>query len=268
MTVHRLRNAVDDGYRSPLAPGLKSSAEADRLADELAFAAGRLHALETDPPGLYAEVADGAGDLEERTWLAFQIAYLCPLESEDPFSAVRSARTSWASGEQPVLKDVETGPRSAHDPDHPERTLDAYLAWAARGGSQAAAFAGEPEWTPERRFSRAYERLALPGLNRDARFELLVSLGRLGLYDLRPGALVLGGSDHVTVAAKRALGIGDTMLLERRAALLADGCGVPLDALDLGFYNWERGERSTAGLGPGAVPDPELQRAVQAALAG
>jgi hypothetical protein len=268
MTVHRLRNAVDDGYRSPLVPGLKSSAEAERLADELAFAAGRLYALESDPPGLYAEVADGAGELEERTWLAFLIAYLAPLESDDPFSAIRAVRTSWSSGEQVVLHDGETGPRTAHDPAHPGRTIDAYRAWAERAGSQATAFAGEPEWAPQRRFSRAFERLALPGLHRDARFELLVTLGRLGLYELRPGALVLGGSDFVTVAAKRALGIGDTMLLERRAAQLAAGTGVPLDALDLGFYNWERGERYTAGLRPGAEPDPELQRAVQAALAG
>jgi hypothetical protein len=268
VTVHRLRNAVDDGYRSPLAPGLKSSAEALRLADELAFAASRLFTLESDPPGLYAEVGDTSGDLEERTWLAFLIAYLSPLESDDPFSAIRSARTSWSSGERPALEDVETGPRSAYDPAQSTRTLDAYRAWAGRAGSQAEAFAGEPEWPPERRFSRAFERLALPGLDRDARFELLVSLGRLGVYDVRPGALVLGGGDHVTVAAKRALGIGDTMLLERRAARLAEGCGIPLDALDLGFYNWERGERITAGLGPGAEPDPELQRAVQGALAG
>jgi hypothetical protein len=268
VTVHRLRNAVDDGYRSPLAPGLKSSDEAARLAEELAFAAGRLYALESDPPGLYAEVADASGELEERTWLAFLIAYLSPLETDDPFSAVRSARVSWSSGQRPALEDVETGPRTAHDPAHPARTLDAYRAWADRAGSQEAAFAGEPEWTPERRFSRAFERLALPGLHRDARFELLVSLGRLGVYDLRPGALVLGGGDLTTVAAKRALGIGDTMLLERRAGGLAEGCGVPLEALDLGFYNWERGERTTAGLGPGAEPDPDLQRAVQTALAG
>ena len=102
----------------------------------------------------------------------------------------------------------------------------------------------------------------------EQRFELLVSLGRLRVYDLRPGALFLGGADQVTVAAKRALGIGDTMLLERRAAQLAKGCGLPLEALDLGLYNWERGERTTAGLGPGADPDPELQRSVQAKLAG
>ena len=41
-----------------LVPGLRSSADAERLADELAFAAARLELLAVDPPGLYAEVAD------------------------------------------------------------------------------------------------------------------------------------------------------------------------------------------------------------------
>jgi hypothetical protein len=268
LKVHRLRTSVDDGYRSPLVPGLKSSAEARRLADEIAFAATRQRALESYPPGLYAEVADAASDTEERTWLAFLIAYLAPLESDDPFAAIRAVRTTWSSGQEPALSDVETGPRTAHDPAQPERTLDAYRAWARRAGTQAAAFGGDPGWTPERRFARAFERLALPGLHRDARYELLVSLGRLGVYELRPGALSLGGGDLATVAAKRALGIGETILLERRAVQLAEGCGVPLEALDLALHNWERGERATVGLGSGSEPDPDLQERVQAALAG
>jgi hypothetical protein len=92
--VRRLQRGADDGYRSPLAPGLRSSAEAARLAEELAFAAGRLQALRERPPGLYAEVA-AAGDVEERAWLAFLIAYLCPLDEADPFAAVREVRTRW-----------------------------------------------------------------------------------------------------------------------------------------------------------------------------
>src|SRR5437588_3414084 len=108
LKVHRLRTSVDDGYRSPLLPGLKSSAEARRLADEIAFAATRQKVLEADPPGLYAEVADAASDTEERTWLAFLIAYLAPLESDDPFAAIRAVRTTWASGQQPALSDVQT----------------------------------------------------------------------------------------------------------------------------------------------------------------
>ena len=64
------------------------------------------------------------------------------------------------------------------------RTLEAYRAWAARGGSQAVAYTGDAV-AAERRFARAFERLALPGLHRDARYDLLVTLGRLGVDDLR-----------------------------------------------------------------------------------
>ncbi len=264
--VRRIRNAADDGYRSPLVPGLKSSEEALRLAEELAFAATRLTVLAQDAPGLYAEVAAPGTDIEERSWLAFLIAYLCPLERDDPFAAIRAVRTAWASGEQPALDGVETGPRSTHDPAHGTRTLEAYRAWAQRAGSQAAAVGGEPGWSPERRFTRTFERLALPGLQRGARFDLLVTLGYLGVFELRAATLAIGGADQVTLAAKRALGIGDPLLLERRAAQLAEACGVPLEALDLGFYNWERGERATAGLGPGAEPEPSLVQAASAAL--
>jgi hypothetical protein len=266
VTVRRLRTTVDDGYRSPLLPGVKSSQEAARLVDELAFSATRLRRLAEDPPGLYAEVAQGTEDIEERTWLAFLIAYLGPLETEEPFSAIAAARTSWSSGDPPQLEGVASGPRGAHDPAQGQRTVDAYRTWASRAGSQLAAFSGDGAWSPERRFARVYERLALPGLHRDARFELLVSLGALGLYELRPEALALGGSDQVTVAAKRALGIGDPLLLGRRASELATACGIPLAALDLALYNWESGERATGGLGPGAEADPALSEAVSGAL--
>ena len=115
LKVRRLRRGADDGYHSPLVPGLKSSAEAARLAEELAFAAGRLARLREDPPGLYAEVA-GDSDVEEATWLAFLIAYLGPLDDEDPFAEIARVRTSWSSGADPVLEDIRTGPRSVHDP--------------------------------------------------------------------------------------------------------------------------------------------------------
>ncbi len=164
-------------------------------------------------------------------------------------------RTPWAAQELPELEGVATGRRGAHDPARGTRTLEAYRAWAARAGSQSSAFAGEAVWTPERRFARVFERLALPGLHRDARFELLTSLGQLGLYELSAGALQVGGENKLTLAAKRALGIGDPMLLERRAADLAAAVGVPLAALDLGLDNWESGERTAAGV----EPDPDAQ---------
>jgi hypothetical protein len=266
LIVRHARNRVDDGYRSPLVPGLKSTEEAAHLADEVALAAERLRRLAEDPPGLYAEVADAALDLEERSWLAFLIAYLYPLDDGDAFSPIATVRTSWTSGQEPLLDDVVTGPRTAHDPARGTRTLEAYRAWAERAGTQAAAFVGDGGWSPERRFDRVFERLALPGMNRDARFELLVSLGTLGAYELRAGTLKLGGSDQVSVAAKRALAIGDPLLLERRAAQLAEACSVPLAALDLALYNWETGRRTTGGLGEEAQADEARVASVHAAL--
>lgn len=261
-----MRNAVDDGYRSPLAPGLRSTQDARRLAEEIAFASTRLGRLASDPPGLYAEVADAAGDLEERTWLAFLIAYLYPLDSPDPFAAIVAIRTSWAASRQLRLDDVQAGPRTAYDPARGLATIEAYRAWAGRAGSQADAITGESSWRADRRFARTFERLALPGLPRDARFELLSSLGALGLYELRPSSLVLGGSDTVTLAAKRAFAIGDALLLERRAAQLAEACEAPLAALDLALYNWEREARVTGGMGPSAEPGPRELDAAQTAL--
>ncbi len=266
VTVRRLSRGAEDGFRSALVPGLRSGADAQRLAEELAFAAMRLDTLAADPPGLYAEVADGSADAEERTWLAFLIAYLGPLDGDEPFAGIEQARTDWASGRSPQLDGVPTGPRTAHEPGHGLRTIDAYRAWAQRAGSQAAAFTGEAPWTPERRFARVFERLALPGLDRGPRFDLLASLGRLGVYELTAGALGLGGNDLVTLAAKRVLGIGDSLLLERRAADLASACGLPLEALDVGLFNWERGSRASLGMDPAAEPGAGLLGAVQSAL--
>jgi hypothetical protein len=102
-----------------------------------------------------------------------------------------------------------------------------------------------------------FERLALPGLHRDARFDLLVTLGSTGVFELRPGELMLGGTDRATVAAKRIFGIGDRLVLEGRAATLAAACQLPLAALDLGLYNWERSDRVSLGL-TDTEPDPEI----------
>ncbi len=266
LTVRRVARGAGDGYRSPHVIGLKSSTDAARLAEELAFADTRLELLEQAPPGLYAEVADAAGPIEERSWLAFLIAYLCPLEGENEFAEIERVRTSWASGELPALDGVELGPRTAHDPSRGTKTLEAYRMWAARSGSQESAYTGDAGWSPERRFARAFERLALPGLHRDARFDLLVTLGRLGVYEIVAGSLVLGGANDVTVGAKRAFGIGDPLLLERRASDLAQACGVPLEALDLGLHNWQRGERAHLGVPADTEPDPDTLARVSAAL--
>ena len=89
-----------------------------------------------------------AGDVEERTWRSFLIVYPRLLEGEVPFSEIERVRTTWASGEMPDLDDVQTGPRTAHDPARGTRTLEAYRVWARRVGSQAAAFTGDDAWMP------------------------------------------------------------------------------------------------------------------------
>jgi hypothetical protein len=262
LRVRRMARAADDGYEHDLLPGLRSSVDAGRLADEIAFSAGRLDELSTDPPGLYDEVASAA-DVEEATWLAFLITYLSPLEGDDPWASIEVARTSWASGELPMLEDVALGPRAAHDPARGASTLLAYRGWAERAGSQAQAFTGDPSWPDQRRFDRAFERLALPGFGRAARFELLVTLGRLGVYEVRPWSLQLSADplDPTVVASKRVLGIGDPILLQRRAVDLVGAVGVGIDALDLALTNWSRpeGERVTAGATVG-VQGPVRER--------
>ena len=268
MVVRRQARAVEDGYANELVPGLKASGDARRLAGEMAFATARLAELAADPPGLYAEAALSE-DREEALWLAFQIAHLSPLAGDDgPFASIEAARTTWASGEPPRLGEgVVLGPRTTVDPRRPTRTAEAYRAWAARAGSQEQAFAGEASWTPQRRFSRLFERLAIPGFARAGRVELLVSVGRLGLAPIDPAELRLNdAADEATIAAKRVFGIGDSVLLERRAADLAQAAEVPLAALDLALYDFGRPEAARATMGSRAEPGPELRERIESAL--
>lgn len=266
--MRRQARAVEDGFSSGLVPGLKASGDARRLAAELAFATARLAELAADPPGLYAEAAV-TEDREEALWLAFLIAHLSPLAGEDgPFAPIETARTTWASGDAPALGEgVVLGPRTSVDPRRPTRTAEAYRAWAARSGSQAVAFAGEGSWTPQRRFSRLFERLALPGFTRAGRFELLASIGRLGLAEIEPGELQLNDSgDAATIAAKRVFGIGDAYLLEQRAAGLAEAADLPVAALDLALFNFGQAEPARARMGSRATADPQLLARIESTL--
>jgi hypothetical protein len=253
MTVRRMQRAVEDGYEHDLVPGLRSSVDAGRLADELAFSAARLRELQQDPPVLYAEAA-GAEDPEEGAWLAFLIAFFSPLEgAEDPFAGIAAARTSWASGEIPDLEGGRFGPRTAFDPKRGNAALVAYRTWADQRGGQVTALRGEESWTLQHRYDRAFERLGLPGFGRPNRLEFLALIHRLGIVDLDPWTLHLGAAapmDPVALAAKRILGIGDPVLLQRRQRELAHAADVPVEALDLAFYNWSAATpeaRVTAG---------------------
>ncbi len=66
-----------------------------------------------------------------------------------------------------------------------------------------------------------------------------ITLGRLGLYELRADSLHLGtrtsliASDPTPPAAKRVFGIGDPIHIERRALALAHALSTPIEALDL-----------------------------------
>jgi hypothetical protein len=279
--VRREGRAAEDGYSSALVPGLKASADAQRLAEEIAFASGRLAVLASEPPGLYGEAkALASEDLERAIWICFLIAYLSPLQDGDPFAGVEGVLTlaptvaslAGLSGGL-ELSDVPLGPRTSHEPQRGVSTLLAYRDWLRRGAGadaegseQAVIFTGDETWTAERRFERLFERMALPGLNRAARFELLVTLGRLGLFELRPDGLHVGGGrgpgseDEATIAAKRVFGIGDPLLLQRRAAALADAASVPVEALDAALAGWGAGERANLGVSPQTSDDDALER--------
>jgi hypothetical protein len=214
LVTRKLARAADDGYRNPLVPGLRATADAERLAVALSRAAERI-----EPPGPYPAVAEEP-DLEQATWLAFLLALAPELQS-----ALLEARPGFADD-------------LAELPQPRARTAEAYRAWVQRAGSQQAAFTGDAGWTPERRFGRVFERLALPGFGRGARFELLVALGAAGRYELAADGLHFVEDDATTLAAKRLLVSGDRMLLERRARDLAEACELPLAALDHGLAVW------------------------------
>lgn len=266
LRVRRVERAPDDGYEHDLVPGLRATADAGRLARELAFADARLRELAEDPPGLYAQATSAAAD--EGAWLALLIAYLGPARGDDPWSQIEAARTAWAGGDLPRLQDARGGPRTSHAPGGGAATFAAYRVWAQRHGGQLAALRGEPEWEPTRRFARAFERLALPGRGRGARFDFLVTLGALRIVPVEAGTLALGAepADPVVAAAKRVLGIGDAINLERRAAELARGVGVPLAALDLALFNWAAPEEQRATMGARRAADPAGRARIAAAL--
>jgi hypothetical protein len=215
VVTRKLARAADDGYRNPLVPGLRATADAERLAIALTQAAERL-----EPPGPYPLIADEP-DLDQATWMAFLFA-LAP-ELRD---VLAEANPPWDEA------DIEALPAAK------AKTAGAYRAWVQRAGSQQVAFTGEASWTPERRFGRVFERLSLPGFNRAARYDLLTALGAAGRYPLTADAVHFVEDDDTTLAAKRALVSGDRMLLERRARDLADAAELPIAALDRGLAAW------------------------------
>src|SRR3954447_17821253 len=120
VVTRQLQRAADDGYRNPLVPGLKATADAERLAGALSQAEIRLH-----PPGPYPIIAEEP-DLEQAAWLAFLLALAPELQE-----LIEETRPRWEDAELDAL------------PEAKARTATAYRAWVARAGSQEEAFTGE-----------------------------------------------------------------------------------------------------------------------------
>ena len=211
LRVQREGRAEDDGYRCELVPGLRASADALRLADELAFSSGRLLAL--------AARAAGPATARSRALAAQRprAGHLDVLPDRLPRARSRARTRSRASVRRCATRrrascPTSTASRSARaartTPRAAPSTLLAYRQWVARGGAERARAGadgrgstgggvhGRPGWTPERRFERVFERLALPGLARAGRYELLVLLGRLGLYELTRRLAAPGGRER------------------------------------------------------------------------
>lgn len=282
------RRGIEDGYESELVPGLRSSLDARRLAQEIGYAAGRLQALEQEPPGAYAAAAQlgRQGEIERASWLCFLIAYLSPTDGPEPFAAIAQAPSleeASASLRDEQIDALALGPRACHAPGRGAGSLRAYLSWAQRAGSQHDALTGEQSWSPQRRFERVFERLSIPGFPRWGRFEMLSILGGLGLYEMSADSLHLaaapapralgttGGAaakaeagDPVLAAAKRVFGIGETLLLERRAMLLAEESAAPIAALELALFNWLAPARACLGFPEDLCDSQALERAQRA----
>ena len=148
--VKRENRAGDDGYRSALLPGLRASGDAEALAQEIAFAHGRLLALGAAPPDLYGEVrALAEENLELATWTCFLVAYLSPLDGENPFLGIRLVLAAAsdvdayedAPSQEDALEDLGRMPLGS-----------AYLARSRTGNEHAA---GLPSLGRARRFSAA-----------------------------------------------------------------------------------------------------------------
>src|SRR5215210_3205956 len=92
LVTRRLARAEDDGYRNALVPGLRATADAERLAGALVAAAERI-----EPPGPYDAVATEP-DREQATWLAFLLALIGP-DAPELQDAVLAAAPRWENGE-------------------------------------------------------------------------------------------------------------------------------------------------------------------------
>jgi hypothetical protein len=93
VVTRRVARAADDGYRNALVPGLRATADAERLAAAVAWADARL-----EPPGPHPAVAEQP-EREEAFWLAFLLTAVTrwPSRSNERLSMSRSGPPSSTS---------------------------------------------------------------------------------------------------------------------------------------------------------------------------
>lgn len=255
----KLARNIDDGYRSELLPGLRSSADALRLAQELTIAEARLSAIGGPAAGPWALVGELAGQPASAFVAALVIAVASPDEAAGSLDTASKALITLLEYDS-SLADLErigrvtelaavldAGPRGprGHDASGAALAVPAQVAQRS-GGSLEAALLGDQHWTPERRFARTLDRLAFRGLPRAVRYDVLVALGRAGALPVKADGLHLG-SDQVTDAAKRLFAIADVSLLEKRAAAVVEATGVAWDAFEHALWNFAGADATAAG---------------------
>ena len=123
VVTRRLARAADDGYRNPLVPGLRATADAERLGAALGRRRGAPRAARLLPRR--------RGRARRRGGDVARVPARAGRRARAAGGGARAA-PGWRDGELPDL-----APERA-------RTAAAYRAWAERAGTQAAAFSGEP----------------------------------------------------------------------------------------------------------------------------
>src|SRR6478736_4691383 len=96
VVTRKLARAADDGYRNPLVPGLRATADAERLAGAITAALARL-----EPPGPHPAIAS-VESLDDATWLAFLIALAPDLEQ-----VLTEAQPTWAEKDLSALPEAK-----------------------------------------------------------------------------------------------------------------------------------------------------------------
>ena len=134
LTVRRLSRAAEDGFRSRSSPGCAPAPTPSASPRSWPSPPPGSSGSPPIPPGSTPRSPMPSRPIEERTWLAFLIAYLGPptTRSRSPASSRRARHGARAS--HPGSTASPTGPRTAHEAGRGQRTIDAYRAWASGPG--------------------------------------------------------------------------------------------------------------------------------------